>query len=158
MDTFYLILICAGVLGLAVVIVGLLKRKPGDKPWKWILGGAGAILSVVLGAVFLYRRSRKKDEEKSSFDPPERKRPHEGEVKRIDHEGDKIDEESEELKDQEDKLDEEKEKTDEDKKDLDERAKETDKLLEEALDSPPPDEPDNKPDPELSDYLRNRGG
>ena len=72
--------------------------------------------------------------------------------------GDKIDEESEELKDQEDKLDEEKEKTDEDKKDLDERAKETDKLLEEALDSPPPDEPDNKPDPELSDYLRNRGG
>jgi len=157
-DIFYLILIGAGVLGLAVVIIGLLKREPGDKPWKWVLGGAAALITVVGSALMLFRSSRRKDQDREVMEPPDTRRPPEDQIEKIDEESDEITEKSEDLKGKEKDLDKDSEELDAEKKDLDGRASETDKLLEESSNPSSPDKSERKPDPELSDYLRNRRG
>jgi len=157
MEVFYLVLICLGILGLVVVIVGLLQKKPGEKPWKWLLGGAGALLVAIFSAILLFKRKNKVVPGSVLVEPPEKVRPSPEEIKILDEKGEEVEDLSKEQKEKETALDQEKENLDAKKEELDKRASETDALLEKGDQSSPVGHDAHKPDPVLADYLRNRG-
>lgn len=156
MSAFSWILIVVGCLALAVIVIYLAVKRPEEGTWKWLLGAAGAIAAIVIGAItlgkvkpkFIRKRKRKKA-------------PTEREMAETDIKSDNLDEKIEETKKSEVELDRKAEETDEEKKDLEERAKDTDeKIVEleerrkEPGDEDPDDSGDEQPDPRIYDRLR----
>jgi predicted RNase H-like nuclease (RuvC/YqgF family) len=156
MSAFSWILIVIGCLALAFIVVYLAVKRPEEGTWKWLLGAAGAIAAIVIGAITLGKVKPKvlrKRERKVA--------PTEREMAETDIESDHLDEEMENSKEAEKKLDQAAEETDEEKKELEERAGETDdKIVEleerrkEPSDEAPDDSGDEQPDPRIYDRLR----
>ena len=157
MSAFSWILIVLGLVGLAVIVVYLAVKRPEEGTWKWLVGAAGAVIAIVIGAITLGKVKPKnpvRKRERKVAPPVE-------EMVETDIKSDQLDEKIEESKQAEKDLDNEAEDTDGEKEDLEDRAAETDdkiKDIEERKDEPrgeDPDDPDgDQPDPRVFERLR----